>query len=78
MLKAIIKQEGISVEDPELDQKIEEIARAYNDQPERVKELFTKQGRLQIIKEEIKLKKVIDLLLKEAQVKTVIKPSEED
>lgn len=78
VLKAIIKQEGISVEDPELDQKIEEIARAYNDQPERVKELFTKQGRLQIIKEEIKLKKVIDLLLKEAQVKIVIKPSEED
>ncbi len=78
VLKAIAKQEGICVEDPELDQKIEEIAKVYNDKPERVKELFAKQGRLQIFKNEIKLTKTIDLLVKEAQIKIVDKPSEKD
>lgn len=78
VLKAIIKQEGIFAEDPEIDQRIEEIARAYDDKPERIKELFEKQGRLQMMREEIKIKKAIELLLKEAQVKTVVKPLEED
>ncbi|HHX87165.1 MAG TPA: trigger factor [Firmicutes bacterium] len=76
VLEAIVKEEGIAVEDHELDRKIEEIARTYSDEPERVKELFKKQGRLQLLEEEIKLKKAINLLLSEAQVSTV-KPSTE-
>ena len=78
VLQAIAKKEGISVEEAELDQKIEEIAQAYQEKPERIKELFSKQGRLQVIEEEIKLKKTIALLVGEAKVKVVSPPADGD
>lgn len=70
VLDAIIKKEGIDVEESELDDKIAEIAKLYQDKPERVKEVFEKQGRLALLKEEIRMRKVIDLLVNEAKIKT--------
>lgn len=71
VLDAIMKKEGISVEDHELDEEIAGFAGRYNEEPARVKEIFEKQGNLQRIKDDIKVRKVLELLLAEARVTTV-------
>jgi trigger factor len=71
VLDAVIKKEGITVEESEVDERIAQIAASYNDDPARVKELFEKQGRLSSLREEIRIRKAIDLLVREAVVKTV-------
>ncbi len=75
VLDAIAKKEGFSVDDSEVDSKINEIAEAYNDQAGRVKEVFEKQGRIPAIREELRIRKVIDLLVENAKIKQV-KPGE--
>ncbi len=71
VLAAIIKKEGITVEDSEIDEKIAAIAAEHNDEPERVREIFEKQGRISFMQEEIRMRKAIDLLVNEAQITTV-------
>jgi len=71
VLDAIAKQEGITVEDSELTEKIEEIATTYNDDSERIRDLLEKQGRIPVMQEEIRIRKVIDLIVAEAKIKTV-------
>jgi trigger factor len=71
VLDAVIKKEGITVADSEIDEKITAIAGAYNDEPGRVREILQKQGRIPLITEEIRMRKAIDLLVNEAQVKQV-------
>ncbi|MFO8192576.1 MAG: trigger factor [Bacillota bacterium] len=82
VLDAIAKKEGIEIEDSELDDKIASIAESYNDSAERVREIIEKQGRLPVIREEMRIRKVIDLLVSEAQIKLVKKeigkPDKED
>ncbi len=78
VLEAIMKQEGISVDETELEHKIEEIAKTYNDDPVHVREVFARQGRLQLIREEMRLAKAIDLLVREAKVIVVPAHQEED
>lgn len=72
-LDAIAKKEGIVIEDRELDDKIVSIAESYNDQPERIREVLDKQGRLPVIREEMRIRKAIDLIVAEAQIKKVSK-----
>ncbi len=76
VLEAIIKQEGITVDETELKHRIEEIAQTYNDDPAHVQEVFAKQGRLQMIREELRLGKVIDFLVQEA--KMIVVPSQQE
>jgi trigger factor len=71
VLDAVVKKEGITVADSEVDEKISGIAGAYNDEPGRVKGILEKQGRIPVIREEIRIRKAIDLLVNEAQIKTV-------
>ncbi len=73
VLDALIKKEGITVGDSEIDAKIAAIAAEHNDDPERVRELFEKQGRISLMREEIRMRKVIDLLVSEAQINKVKK-----
>jgi trigger factor len=73
VLDAIAKKEGISIDDSELEAKIESIAESYNDEAERIKDLLEKQGRLPVIREELRVRKVIDLLIAEAKIKKVKK-----
>jgi len=73
VLDAIAKKEGITVEDSELEAKIKEIAESYNDDPDRIRELLEKQGRIPVMFEEIRIRKVIDLLTEEAKIKKVKK-----
>lgn len=73
VLDAIVKKEGITVEESEIDEKLAGIASTYNDDPERVKDVFTRQGRIELIREEIRIRKAVDLLVSEARVKNVKK-----
>ncbi len=73
VLDAIAKKEGFTVDDSELDERIAEIAETYNDQPERVKDIFEKQGRLPSLREEMRIRKAVDLLVENASI-TMVKP----
>ncbi len=75
VLDAIAKKEGIEVDDSELENKIAEIAESHKDDPQRIKEILDKQGRLPVILEEMRVRKVIDLIVNEANIKKV-KPEE--
>lgn len=73
VLDAIAKKEGIIIEDSEVDAKIEEIAKNYNDDPKRIKEILEKQGRLPVIQEELRIRSAIDIMVDEAKIKKVKK-----
>ncbi len=76
VLDAIAKKEGITVEDSELEAKIKEIAESYKDDPERIRDILEKQGRIPVMLEEIRIRKVIDLIVGETKVKVVKKKEE--
>lgn len=77
-LDAIIKKEGITAEEQEVDEKIEKFAGEYKQDPQKVKEMFASQGRIGIIEEEVKFRKVIEFLVAEAEVEVVeLAPGEE-
>ncbi len=71
VLDAIAKKEGITADDSEIEAKIAEIAASYNDEPERIKTILDNQGRIPVMKEEIRIRKVIDLLVEKADIKIV-------
>lgn len=73
ILDAIAKKEGFTVTESELDDKIAEIAEAHGDEAGRVRDIFQKQGRLDVLREEIKIRKAIDLLVEEAKIKKLQK-----
>jgi trigger factor len=75
VLDALVKKEGIEVTESEIDDKIAEIAAAHNEETARVKELFEKQGRVNVMREEIRIRKAIDLLVAGARV-NMVKPAE--
>lgn len=76
VLDAIAKKEGITIEDSELDTKIKEIAESYNDEPERIREILDKQGRLPVMLEEMRIRRAIDLIVENAKIKKVKKKAE--
>ncbi len=78
VLDAIAKKEGITVEDSEVDDKITGIAESYSDQPDRIKSLLEKQGRLPVIREEMRIRKAVDLIVEQADIKMVSKKQQED
>lgn len=73
VLDAIAKKEGITIEDSEVDAKIKEIAESYNDDPDRIKDILEKQGRLPVIQEELRIRSAIDIMVAEAKIKKVKK-----
>ncbi|MDZ4133540.1 MAG: hypothetical protein U1E11_10435, partial [Dethiobacteria bacterium] len=73
VLDAVAKKEGIIIEDSELDAKIEEIAQSYNDDAERIRGILEKQGRLPVMVEEMRIRKAIDLIVAEANIRLVKK-----
>ncbi len=77
VLDAIAKKEGIVAGESELKVKIEEIATSYNDDPERIRDILEKQGRIPVIQEEIRIRKVIDLIVEKANIKRV-KPKKKE
>ncbi len=68
VLDAIIKVEEIEAPPEEIDLKIMEIAEKQEADLTEIKELFAKQGRLDIMAHEIRYRKAIDLLVEHARV----------
>jgi trigger factor len=73
VLDAVAKKEGITVDESEIDARIAEMAANYNDQPDRIKEILEKQGRIPLMKEEIRIRKAIDLLVQEGRITEIEK-----
>jgi trigger factor len=78
VLDAIIKQEGIEASEEEVEEQIREIADRQEVDAAGIKEQFSKQGRLDIMAHEIRYRKVIDLLVKHANVIEVEKAAAEE
>jgi trigger factor len=71
VLDAIAQKEGIVALDEEVDERIKKFAEGYKQDVDKVKEYFSAQGQANVIREEIRVRKVIDLLVAEARVTTV-------
>ena len=75
VLDAIIKKEEINVSPEEVDEKIKEIIQGQDADFVEVRQQFEKQGRLDIMEHEIRYRKVIDLLVENANI---VEVKEED
>ncbi|GBD39338.1 Trigger factor [bacterium HR37] len=71
ILGAIAKKEGIKVEEKELNNRLMEIARAYEVPFERVRELYEKNNMIPALEERILEEKVLDFLLEKAKIEEV-------
>jgi len=72
VLEAIAKKEGISATEEEIDQELERMAQAYQQDKELLKNLLQVQGNLEALKESITLDKTVQFLLDQAQVKEAV------
>lgn len=63
VLEAIAKQESVEVSDEEVEEELKKLAEQMNRELEEVRRLLNTQGGLKGIKEELKIRKTIDLLV---------------
>jgi len=63
VLEAIAEEEGIEVSDEEIDEKLEEIAEANDQDFEQVKAFMQMQGQLESLRDGLKMEKTIDFLI---------------
>lgn len=75
VLEAIAKQENIEVSEAELDEEIEEMAKAYNQDKNALKEFLASQGNIEPLRENIRLDKAVEFLVEQAKIEVV--PAEE-
>ncbi|WKZ23227.1 MAG: trigger factor [Candidatus Brocadiaceae baterium WH-1] len=68
ILNKIAEKEKIFVTEQEVEQQIADIARAYNIDPLRVRKQLERQGNLSLLRNEIRENKVLNFLLKEANI----------
>lgn len=62
-LEEIAKIENITVTEEDIEAEIKNIAENYNQEPEKVKETFEKQGQMESFKENLKMNKAIELVI---------------
>ena len=67
VVEAIVKKEGISVTDEEVGDKICEMAKQYNMEADKLKELMQERD-IENLKEELSMNKVIDMLVNKAKI----------
>jgi trigger factor len=63
VLEAIAKAEGLAVSDEELNEELEKLSKAYNRPVEELREIFTRNGNLDNLQEDLVLRKTIKFLL---------------
>ncbi|MDN4592658.1 trigger factor [Polycladomyces subterraneus] len=63
VLEAIAKAENVEVTDEEVEEELKKLAEQYNRELDEIKRLFEQQGGLDQIKEELVIRKTIDLLV---------------
>ncbi len=69
ILDRIAEEEDIKVNDEDLKERLDNIAKQNKTEPEKIKEYLTKNNSLNSLKSQINHEKVIDFLLNEAKVK---------
>lgn len=75
VLEAIAKKENIQISEEELDQEIEKMAKAYNQELKVFKAFLASQGNIEPLREGMRLDKAVDFLVEQAKIKVV--PAEE-
>lgn len=78
VLDAVVKKEGFAVDDSEIDAEIIALSDRHHDDPERIRDIFEKQGRIPLLKEELRIRKAIDLLVEEAEIEKVKKAEKKE
>lgn len=77
VLEAIVEEEGITAGDDEVTEEINRIAEAYDQDPEQIEKVMEAQGQLKMLKKELALRKAIDFLEENANVK-IVDPEEKE
>ncbi|MGM0880016.1 MAG: trigger factor [Bacillota bacterium] len=67
VLDAIAKAEGIAATDEDLTEELENLSKAYNRPAEELREIFTKNGNIDSLKEDVVLRKTIKFLLENSK-----------
>ncbi|MCR3921832.1 MAG: trigger factor, partial [Firmicutes bacterium] len=78
VLDAIIEKEGIEASDEELEERVKKFADSYGQDVQTIKDYFEAQGQLDVIREEIRFRKAIDLLAAEAQITNETAPTQNE
>jgi len=63
VLEAIAKAEGIAVSDEDVAEELEKLSKSYNRPVEELRDIFTRNGNIENLKEDISLRKTINFLL---------------
>ena len=71
VLEAIVEEEGIEASDDEVTEEINRIAQMHNQEPEQIRTVLEAQGQLDMLKKEKALRKAIEFLVENAEVKEV-------
>jgi trigger factor len=71
ILAGIAERESITVEDKDVDEKLEKIAGRYGEDKESVKKLYEKDDMIEELKAEIKEEKTLDFVEGKARIKSV-------
>jgi len=77
VISEIAKKENVEVTDEDVENELKNMAEAYGMEVEKLKE-FVKDGELENLKEELKLKKAVTLIVDAAKVKRAAKKKEEN
>jgi trigger factor len=75
LLEGIVKKEGITATDEEVEERISKMAESYGQPVEVIEEYFAAQGQVEILLQEIKVRKAIDFLVAEAKITNVVAPA---
>jgi len=76
VMNKIAEQEGITVSDEEINAGIAQMAQQYNRRPERLRQELERDGALSAVSDSIRDDKILDMLLKNAEVTEVAKEEE--
>lgn len=76
VLEAIAKKENIQISEEELDQEIEKMAKAYNQELKTFKAFLASQGSIEPLRESMMLDKTVEFLVEQAKIEVV--PAEEN
>lgn len=68
ILEAIVKAEDIKLSENELDAEIQRLAEAYNQEPEKIKEILERQGQLSAVEHSLKAEKALELVVDHAKI----------
>ncbi|MFZ5942760.1 MAG: trigger factor [Bacillota bacterium] len=68
VLEAIAKAEGLEVDEADIEEEINRLSGVYKQEPEKVKEILSKQGQMEAVKHSIIIDKTIQFLVDNAKM----------